>query len=84
MVKDLLWRNFFLAAAIFQADKLVIDWVGMFPHDVLLCGLGILEGDHFLVLVLALKTTNPLLPVSPLGLGAKLQLMDHFPGGFVR
>ena len=82
MVKDLLWRNLFLPAPIFQADKLVIDWIGMFAHDVLLCSLGIFESNHFLVL-LALKTTNPLLPVSLLWRCTKLQLMDGSPSGFV-
>ena len=82
MVKDLLWRNLFLPAPIFQADKLVIDRVGMFAHDVLLCSLGIFESDHFLVL-LALQTTNPLPPVSLLWLCTKLQLMDGSPSGFV-
>ena len=79
MVKDLLRRNLFLPASIFQADKLVELRVRMLPHDVLLCGLGVFEGDHLLVLVLALKTANPLLPVSLLWLCTELQLVDCSP-----
>ena len=82
MVKDLLWRNLFLPAPIFQADKLVIDWIGMFAHDVLFCSLGVFESNHFLVL-LAPKTTNPLLPVSLLRPRTKLQLVDGSPCGIM-
>ena len=46
----------------------------MRAHDVLFCGLGVFESDDFVVLLLALKTANPLLPVSLLRPRTKLQL----------
>jgi len=75
-----LWRNLFLPAPIFQADKLVVHWVRVLTHDVLLCGLSIFESDHFIVF-LALKTTDPLLPVSLLWPRTKLQLVVAYPCG---
>jgi len=78
-----LWRNLFLPAPISQADKLVVPWVRMLAHDVLLCGLSVFECDDFVVLLLALKTTDPLLPVSLLWPCTKFQLVDGSPTGIV-
>ena len=80
MVKNLLWRHHLPPAPIFQADKLVVHWVRVLTHDVLLCGLSVFESDHFIVF-LALKTTDPLLPVSLLWPRTKLQLVVAYPCG---
>jgi len=82
VVKDLLWRNLFLPTPIFQADKLVVHRVRMLSHDVLFSGLGVSEGDHQIVL-LALKTANPLLTLSLLWPCTKFQLVDSSPCGIV-
>ena len=72
VVDDLLWRRHLLPTH--QADELVVHQVRMLAHDVLLSGLTVSESVH-LVLFLAAKTTNPLLPAPHWLCALKLQLV---------